>query len=150
MSVLARADGTPRTLAAKAAAPYDTWQDALLKLFPGEVYGAYLVAMGFVGDVEPTPTLQMAYWGLFFAGLAGTLIWLVANWDDDPAVRLEELRYAWPQLILSALAFSVWAFFLGGPFAQFAWWTAWLGSLALTMGALLLAGLNKLLGQHSV
>ena len=149
MSILARADGTPRTFAENAASPEDTWPEALLKLFPAEVYGAYMLAMGYLTDVESTPTLRIAYWGLFFAGLVATLIWLVAKWDDDPVVRREELRYAWPQLILSAFAFTVWAFFLGGAFAQFPWWTQWLGSLALTMGALLLTGLNKLLGQQS-
>ena len=51
MPILARADGAPRTYAARAAQPDDQWRDALTKLFPVEVFTAYLAAVAILSGV---------------------------------------------------------------------------------------------------
>jgi fatty acid desaturase len=65
-------------------------------------------------------------------------------------VRREELRYAWPQLLLALFAFTAWAFSLGGAFGLLPWYEQWVGGVALIVGALILTGLNKLIGTLSV
>lgn len=149
MPILARADGTPRVYAARAVQPDDQWQDALTKLFPTEVFTAYLAAVAILSGVDPTPTRDIVAWVIFGAGAFATVLYMMATWDPDPTVRREELRFAWPQLILSVFAFSAWAFSIGGAFATFPWYEQWIGGVVLIIGALLLTGLNKLIGTFA-
>jgi len=149
MPILARADGTPRRYAVRAAQPSDQWQDALTKLFPPEVFTAYLAAVAILTAVDPSPKRDVIAWVIFAAGAIGTVIYLMATWDPDPTIRREELRFAWPQLVLAVFAFSVWAFSIGGAFATFVWYEQWMGGVILVVGALLLTGLNRLIGTFA-
>ena len=150
MRFLTRADGLPRTYAARAAQPDDQWNDALTKLFPAEVFSAYLAAVAILTAVTESPIYGVVAWLVYAAGLLATPIYMLATWDPDPGVRRDELRYAWPQLILALFAFTAWAFSLGGAFGLFPWYEQWVGGLALIVGALILTGLNKLIGTLSV
>ena len=147
MQLLTRSDGVPRTFAARAVTPDDEWSEALTKLFPTEVFSAYLGAVALMTAVDKTPTWFIAAWCLFGAGVLATVIYMIATWDPDPDVLREEMRFAWPQLILAVVAFSTWAFTIGGAFTAFTWYEQWLGGIALIMGSLLLTGLNKLIGS---
>lgn len=149
MPILTRADGVPRTYAARAAQPDDQWQDALTKLFPAEVFMAYLAVVAIISSVDPSPVRDIVAWVVFAAGVLATVVYMIATWDPDPAVRREELKYAWPQLVLAVFAFTSWAFTIGGAFATFPWYEQWIGGVTLIIGALLLTGLNKLIGTFA-
>lgn len=149
MPILTRADGVPRTYAARAVQPDDQWQDALTKLFPVEVFTAYLAAVAILSSVDPSQVRDIVSWAIFAAGALATVVYMIATWDPDPSVRREELRYAWPQLVLAMFAFASWAFSVGGAFATFPWYEQWIGGVTLIIGALLLTGLNKLIGTFA-
>jgi hypothetical protein len=144
MPVLARANGQPR--AARAVAPTDNWGDAITKLIPIEVVAGYLAAVQIVTGLESSASVSVAQWILFGVGMVATILYMLATWDPDPAVRRADLVSAWPQLFISLAAFVAWAFAIGAPFGLFAWYESWMGGLALIAGALLLAAINKLLG----
>jgi len=146
---LTKKDGTPRAYAARAAQPDDQWQDALVKLFPVEVFMAYLAAVALITKVEPSPTKVIVSWVVFGVGVLATVVYMIGTWDPDPGIRREELRFAWPQLILAVFAFSAWAFTLGGAFAAFPWYEQWIGGVVLIIGGLLLTGVNKLIGTFA-
>lgn len=146
MPVLTRSDGEPRVFAARAAAPDDQWQDALRKLFPTEVFAAYLATVAILASVPASAARNVVAWIVYGMGALATVVYMSATWDDDPQVRRSELRYAWPQLILAVVAFTCWAFSIGGAFTVFAWYEPWIGGVILICGSLLLTGLNKLLG----
>lgn len=150
MAILTRSDGQPRVYAARAAQPEDQWSDALTKLFPVEVFTAYLAAVAILSGVTTSAIYATVAWLVYAAGLVATPIYMAATWDVDPVVRREELRFAWPQLVLALFAFTAWAFSLGGAFALLPWYEQWVGGVALIVAALILTGLNKLLGTLSV
>jgi hypothetical protein len=127
-------------------APDDNWADAITKLIPIEVVAGYLAAVQIMNGLELTSSVAAAQWILFGIGLLATLLYMLATWDPDPAVRKADLQHAWPQLLIALGAFVVWAFAIGSPFGILAWYESWMGGLALIAGALLLAAINKLLG----
>lgn len=149
MPILTRADGTSRTFAARASRPDDGWQDSLTKLFPVEVFTAYLAAVAIISGVDPSPVRDTVAWVVFGIGILATVVYMIATWDPDPVVRREELKYAWPQLTLAVFAFASWAFSVGGAFDTFVWYEQWIGGVTLIIGALLLTGLNKLIGTFA-
>lgn len=142
-------NGTPRIFAARAAQPADHWNDSLLKLFPPEVFTGYLALVNILTAVDASPARDVIAWLIFAAGAAATLIYMIATWDPNPLIRRKEIQHAWPQLTLALLAFTTWAFSIGGAFATFAWYEQWIGGIALIVGALLLTALNKLLGKFA-
>jgi hypothetical protein len=107
---------------------------------------AYLAAVQIIAGLEMDSSVAIAQWIVFAIGAIATVLYMVATWDPDPAVRRQDLRYAWPQVLISLAAYTVWAFAIGSPFGLFAWYAEWMGGLALIVGALLLAAINKLLG----
>jgi len=149
MPILARSDNF-RRYAARSATPNDDWLSALTKIIPVEVIAAYTAAIKLLQGVEASDMRQMVAWIILAVGAVGTVLYMVATWDPDPAVRRQELPHAWPQLIVSLLAFGFWSFTLGGPFEAFPWYAEWLGGVALIVGAFLLTGINKLIGTFSV
>ena len=108
MPVLVRANGQPR--AARAVAPTDNWSDAVTKLIPIEVVAAYLAAVQIVTGLESSTSVAVAQWILFGIGALATILYMLATWDPDPAVRESDLKSAWPQLFISLAAFVTWAF----------------------------------------
>lgn len=140
---------TPRIFAARAAQPSDNWRDSLTKLFPAEVFTAYLALVNLLTAVDASPARDVVAWVIFATGALATLIYMVATWDPDPFIRNREIQRAWPQLVLALLAFTTWAFSVGGAFATFPWYEQWIGGVALIAGALLLTALNKLLGNFA-
>ena len=146
MRLLARADGLPRTFATRAANPDDQWNDALVKLFPAEVFAGYLAAVAILTAVQQSPMYGIMAWVIYAVGLLATPIYMLATWDSDPVIRRQELRFAWPQLVLALFAFTAWAFSIGGAFGLFPWYEQWIGGVVLILASLVLTGLNKLLG----
>ena len=84
----------------------DTYRERLFKYIPAEVVTLYLFLNTTVAADKSSP--RFLYWVIFFAGLVGTPIYL--RFAQQVAVPL--------QLIISTVAFAVWAFALGGPFSE--------------------------------
>ena len=96
--------------------------DRLLKMIPAEVIGLYLVGSGVIPHDQ---TAGLAIWavvcliGLFAVRIYGT---------SDPAASLPP---DWTHIIISAVAFVIWVYSLGGPFQDAGLYVPWIGSLAI-------------------
>jgi hypothetical protein len=84
----------------------DTYRDKLFKFIPGEVVTLYVGLSSVVASANNAP--HFLYWLIFFAGLIGTPVYL----------RRTQNVTSRTQLIVSTVAFAVWVFALGGPFAD--------------------------------
>jgi hypothetical protein len=94
--------------------------DRLMKMIPGEVVGLYLVGSGFipVGD-----NLVLGLWAFIcFLGVVA----LKAFGTADPTSRTPP---DWLHVVISAVAFVLWVYTMGGPFTATAFHVPYVGSL---------------------
>jgi hypothetical protein len=91
-----------------------------MRIIPGEIIGLYLIGSGFV------PVGQKV----------GHVVWFVFCLLGLVAIRIfgnvDPPRNPRPQavpLLLSAVAFVIWVYTLGGPFREFGLSVPWIGSL---------------------
>ncbi len=104
-----------------AAAPaVDGYSDRLIKLIPAEVIGVYF-SMVTVLKNSKDDVADLVPWLVFAFGAMATLFYL--------RVTLKVLNTR--QLALSVIAFCVWAFTIGDPFSQFAWYNGTYAGLLL-------------------
>jgi hypothetical protein len=97
----------------------DGYTTRLLKYVPAEVVALFITLDALV---RSSPELSPAvYLGIFLFCLAGTWLYL---W------RVARVRKQ-AQLLISTVAFAVWVFALGGPFAHFDWYAPIYGGLLL-------------------
>lgn len=96
----------------------DDYFDRLVKYIPAEVVSLYLMGVGLIDSIRDG---EVYLWLLFLICLVGTFFYLQ---------RVLKV-YNWKQLLISCVAFVVWAFALGGPFREFNWYQQQLGALAL-------------------
>lgn len=111
--------------AANAPAKDDlsTYLKRLLLMIPAEVISLYLVGAGLIpGDVSPW---YITGWSIFC--LAGVIL-VRALGTQDKAAKLD---VDWIHVVISVVAFAIWIFTLGGPFA------AWNLHVPLFIGSLL-------------
>lgn len=88
----------------------DDYSTRVMKYIPGEAVAVYIGVDRVVREMGGEAALL---WIAFLVILALTPVYLY---------RVQKVR-AWPQLVVSTLAFAVWVFSLGGPFAStFAEW----------------------------
>jgi len=107
----------------------DTFRDRLFKYIPAEVVTLYL---GLSATVSAKDAPHFLYWVIFFAGLIGTPFYL----------RFVQNVTARAQLILSTLAFAVWVFALGGPFADIEGYKQVYGAVLLPLFTFFVAGIS--------
>jgi hypothetical protein len=110
----------------------DTYFDKVVKYIPADIVAAW-VAVGAVirsaqapaGDASGSDAPGTVLWISFFVGvvLTGVWTWKQTNRPGEPT--------AMKQIAISMLAFVVWVFALGPPFAALDWYQSWYGSLAL-------------------
>lgn len=105
------AQGIPRTP--------DDYTSRLLKYIPTEVIALYLTLASLIRSVEETGISWE--WFIFLVGVIATPLYL---W------RLQRVHKTL-QLVLSTVAFIVWVFAIGGPFAQLAWYAPVYGGILL-------------------
>ena len=119
-------------LTARAKAEND-YAERTAKYIPGEVLAAYVSVNSILGSVDPTDYLRVPVsWSVFGLCLALTPLYLRLL-----AVRR---RPPWTHMIVSTVAFAVWAYALGGPFVLAGIHKAWFGSVLL-ISFTLIAGL---------
>jgi hypothetical protein len=105
--------------------PKDDYAERLLKYIPAEGVGYWLTVSGIVqttGDDVPKAGLL---WGLFVIGLVGTFLWTRRR------TRAPGKPTAWTQIGISCIAFGVWVFAAGGPFATLSFYRPVYGALLL-------------------
>lgn len=99
-----------RNLNPDPSADFKEYLQRLLKMIPGEIVGLYMIGSGFIPSDQP---LALVIWSVACLILLVALrIWGTA----DPA----EGKPAQPiPVFISAIAFVIWLYWLGGPFAAY-------------------------------
>jgi len=108
------------------AGEVDGYFDRVVKYIPADVVGLWLFATGLIVSQAGTdPNAGWIHWAAFFGGLVLTALW---TWKQttDPAAGAATI-----QMFVSSLAFAVWVFAMGGPFAELDWYQPYYGSLLL-------------------
>jgi hypothetical protein len=99
----------------------DDYKSKLLKYIPGEVVTLYILIFGFAEGAKDLIPFKLVAWIIFGVGILGTILYL---W------RIEKVKI-WSQLLISAIAFAVWVFALGGPFITLSWYQSVFGAILL-------------------
>jgi len=135
---------TYATKATTAAA--DDYLDRLLKYIPAEIVALYLgvtnvVPVTYVPGKTP-PEKDPGYWLALWIILALTAICTPIYMYF--ATREEGQPTLWSQIVISSIAFPIWAFAIGGPFQQFHWYEGkrWIAAVVISFSTFLL-GLVK-------
>jgi hypothetical protein len=118
------------------AADQDTNLKALIKWIPTEVIGAYQAIIAAIPVAETAPRLWLSALG----------IPVCAAWIAF-ATKPEKAKPAWRQIILSSVAFSIWAAAVQSEVLPkiFGWWQTWMGTVLLLFSAILLPILDGIL-----
>lgn len=103
-----------------AASVVDDYSDRLIKLIPAEVIGVYFSMVTLLKSSKDD-VANLVPWLVFAFGALATLFYL--------RVTLKVLNAR--QLTLSVIAFCVWAFTIGEPFSQLAWYNGTYAGLML-------------------
>ncbi|HEX8204434.1 MAG TPA: hypothetical protein VF587_00095 [Solirubrobacteraceae bacterium] len=104
----------------------------LLKYIPAVATGTYLALQGFVLQLDDKDQKAIALAIITVVIAAGTYVW-----RQRRGVKRGIQRW------LTVIAFLVWVFALGGPFAQIGdWWDEWMGSVALILAGFGLSVFN--------
>jgi hypothetical protein len=104
------------------AAKPDAFQDRLLKYIPAEIVAVYVGIDGVLRASTNVPVLALQ-WAVFVTLLAGTWLYLA---------RVQKVTKR-QQLLISTIAFAVWVFSIGGPFASFPWYSPVYGAVLLPL-----------------
>lgn len=113
----------------------DTYFDKVVKYIPADIVGAWIAVTGLIVGAAGVPGGALL-WIAFAVAIILTAAW---TWkqttvpDQPPAVT---------QVVISTIAFIVWVFALGGPFATLGFYRPLYGSLLLILYTLLVALIN--------
>jgi hypothetical protein len=115
---------TQRLQQVQCPPPRDDYVDRLLKYIPAESVALYLTLQGIIlAGAADTPNLSTWLWFILGVGLIGT------PWYQWRVLKIGKAE----QLAISAAAFGVWVFALGGAFESLSWYEPFIGSLALVL-----------------
>ncbi|MCC7389436.1 MAG: hypothetical protein IT431_11775 [Phycisphaerales bacterium] len=109
---------------ARGDAPADQYRDRLLKYIPGEVIVVWGTISAIITQAKPPAAQeQLILWVVFAVLLVATPLY---QW------RLLKIRLP-VQLAVATIAFAVWVFYLGGPFASVGWYKPLYGAVVLPL-----------------
>ena len=116
---------TEQFQAAAADVGVDEYLDRVLKYIPGEVVALWTGVTGVIASAGESNNVLL--WIVFAIGviLAAAYTWRTTTVANQPT--------AVTQIVVSAFAFIVWVFAIGGPFAAQGWYEPYLGSVALIL-----------------
>jgi len=103
----------------------DGYFDRLLKSIPSDVVGLWLAGSGLIQGQADNGSRAGLLWFLFVVGLVFSFFWTRKQTTESGKPT------AWRQIFLSCVAFIVWVFAIGGPFAELAFYKPVYGSLLL-------------------
>jgi hypothetical protein len=102
----------------------DDYLSRVLKYIPAEIVALYVSAGGVVPKDHPHKFVIL--WTiLILCGIATPIYMFVFARDEVTKKPI------WKQIVVATIAFPVWAFALGGPFIDLAWYEPFIGSLVL-------------------
>jgi hypothetical protein len=127
--------GTMGTAAAGAAAAgTDQYVDKLFKYIPADVTAGWIAVTGLLSQLSNPSSALL--WVLFVIFVAFAALW---TWRQT---RLAGAPPAIVQIIIATIAFIVWVFALGGPFATLPWWNSVYGAILLIVYTLAVPLIN--------
>lgn len=105
-------ESKPHKKRAKGVYPpeVDKYSDKLLKYIPSEVIALYITYLSAIRAFASCP--PWVHWASLGVGLVGT--WLYLSRMEGVTKPL--------QIVISVIAFAIWVFALGGPFALLKWY----------------------------
>jgi hypothetical protein len=101
-----------------------SYTEKVVGYIPSDVVAAYITAAGIVTAASGVPQNTLL-WTIFSVGVVFTALW------TNHLTKEENKPMAIGQIIISTIAFAIWSFALGGPFASLAWYNTVYGSLLL-------------------
>ncbi len=117
VGVMAEAAGAPPR---EPGADFQGYLDRLMKMIPGEVIGLYLVGSGFIPANQP---LVLTIWSIVCLG------GVIAVKAYGTADRANQKPPDWVHVAISSVAFVIWVYSIGGPFATYGVNVPYIGSL---------------------
>lgn len=110
----------------------DTYFDRVVKYIPADIVGAWVAVTGLIAAATDVPTATIL-WIAFISGVVLTPLWMWRQTSvsgQPPAIT---------QIVIATIAFIVWVFALGGPFATLVFYNPLYGSLLLVFYTLIVA-----------
>ena len=101
----------------------DDYKDRLLKYIPSEVISVFLLTDSLIRSAPNSSPKNILGWIVFACLLLMTPVYL--------AMVMHVTRLS--QLTISTIAFVVWVFAIGGPFAQLRWYSPLYGGVLLPL-----------------
>ena len=105
----------------RIAATTDSYTDRLLKYIPAEVVTLYMLVLGLTGKFSAAGDMKVIQWVIF------VIFCLLTYGYLRRVAKVHKVQ----QLLISILAFIVWVFALGGPFALYSWYNPVYGEILL-------------------
>ena len=99
----------------------DQYLDRLLKYIPAEIVALYVFVLGIMQKLAGTGEAKVIQWIVFVVFCIFTWIYLCR------ILKVSKIQ----QLIISVVAFIIWVFALGGPFALYNWYNPVYGQILL-------------------
>lgn len=103
----------------------DDYKTKLAKYIPGEIIAAYVAIDVIIKSA--TKFSEGVYWIVFLALLVLTPLYVWRVTTEPPK------KAAIAQIVVSTIAFFVWVFALGGPFASLGWYVPVYGAILLVI-----------------
>ncbi len=105
----------------------DDYLGRLAKYIPAEIVGLYLATAGVVPAGNNDRERCVVLWVIFALSFALVPVYFYFATRD----RRRNKKALWPQVILATIAYPVWVFAIGGPFACYGWYKGYLASITL-------------------
>ena len=125
VTVAYQAEGTAREV--------DTYFDRVIKYMPADIVSAWVFVTAVLNSAPDDTPKAVILWIAFACGLLLTALWTLKQTSEPerpPAVT---------QTVIATVAFGVWVFALGGPFASLSFYRPLYGPLLLVFYTLLAA-----------
>ncbi len=116
---------------AATSAQVDTYFDRVVKYIPADIVSAWVAVTGLIGGRTDIP-VDAILWTAFVLGIIITAAWMWRQ-TSEPGKKL-----AVTQISISTVAFVIWVFALGGPFANLGFYKPVYGSLLLILYTLII------------
>jgi hypothetical protein len=101
---------------------FNSYLDRLMKMIPAEVIALYLVGSSLIPKEQ---SIGLVVWSVVC--LIGVILLRAYGTADST----ENKPTDWTHTIISAVAFVIWIYSLGGPFEAYKLQIPWIGSLAI-------------------
>lgn len=122
----------------KAFSAHESYFDKLVRLIPADIIGGFVALDGLIKDQAPDSLIL--YWGVFAVLTVLTPLYICYIKTQPPGLQASKIFPA----TVGVLAFVVWVFALGGPFAvTFDWYRPIYGSVALILTTMIIPVLES-------